>query len=111
MRLVKINAVLFAKMMKMLTAEDGATWTQIANATGLHRNTVGNYVREMYKQRVVYVCGWERDGRASYSIRVFKLGSERDVKRPVQTRAEIARRYKTKRKLKEQNAFLYGRAA
>lgn len=111
LRPVKINAFLFAKMLAYYKEGDLAI-DEVAEQTGLHISTVRNYTNELHRAGVVHIVQWKRDAGGRPSRRVFMLGGGKDAKRPTQTRAEIARRYKERYKqrvkLKEANEFLYG---
>lgn len=112
-RLVKINAFLFAKMLAYYKEGELAV-DEVAEQTGLHISTVRNYTNELHRAGVIHIVQWKRDAGGRPSRRVFMLGEGRDARRPTQTRAEIARRYKERYKqrvqMKEVNDFLYGGA-
>jgi predicted ArsR family transcriptional regulator len=115
MRLIKVNAIAFAKMMGCLM--EGATCKEVAEETGLHYMTALSYIRELHREGAVHVSGWQQDTRGSHTIRVYKVGRRKDAARPVKSRAEVVRRYREKKKrmlefskskLSGFNAFLYG---
>jgi len=115
MRLIKVNAIAFAKMMGCLM--EGATCKEVAEETGLHYMTALSYIRELHREGAVHVSGWQQDTRGSHTIRVYKVGRRKDAARPVKSRAEVVRRYREKKRQMEEfkkkrgtglNAFLYG---
>ena len=96
MRLIKVNAIAFAKMMGCLM--EGATCKEVAEETGLHYMTALSYIRELHREGAVHVSGWQQDTRGSHTIRVYKVGRRKDAARPVKSRAEVVRRYREKKK-------------
>ena len=98
MRLIKVNAIAFAKMMDALM--EGASCRQAAEESGLHYMTTLSYIRELHREGVVHVSGWLPDNRESCSIRVYKIGRKEDVPRPLKSRAEVTRRYREKKRLR-----------
>ena len=58
---MKINAMMFARMVKMLTDESGQSIYDIVDETGLHYITVQRYLRELHKAGAVYIRAWQKD--------------------------------------------------
>ena len=96
---MKINAMMFAKMMKLLTDESGQSIYDIMDETGLHYGTVQRYLRELYKEKVVYICAWQKDAHGRDAIRVYTIGSRADARRKRMTRAEKKARSRRKREM------------
>lgn len=96
MACVKLNASLFAMAVKMLMS--GPTTTkEISERTGLAHLTVLELLREMRRQKTVYVCGWLRDSGQHASIRVYSIGCEPDApKPPPLTDSQRNQRYRMK---------------
>jgi DNA-binding transcriptional regulator LsrR (DeoR family) len=85
-------------MIKMLM--DGCTCYTISDETGLHIVTVQSYLRAMHKEGVVHIMGWVKNSRGVDSTHIYKLGIGQDKPRAKMTRAEIAKRYRFKKRLR-----------
>ena len=85
-------------MIKMLM--DGCTCYTIRDETGLHIVTVQSYLRAMHKEGVVHIMGWVKNSRGVDSTHIYKLGIGQDKPRSKMTRADIAKRYRFKKRLR-----------
>ena len=97
--MIKMNELLYARMIRMLL--DGCTAHDIANETGLHIVTTQSYLRALHKEKAVHVIGWLKNSRGADTTKIFKVGAGEDKPRTIMTRAEIAKRYKFKQKLRK----------
>ena len=97
--MIKINAMMFAKMMKMLMDESGQSIYDIVDETGLHYITVQRYLRELYKEKVVYIRAWQKDAHGRDAIRIYAIGSREDARRKRLTGAERQARSRRKREM------------
>lgn len=98
---MKINAMMFAKMMRMLMDESGQSIYDIADETGLHYITVQRYLRHLYKEKVVYIRAWQQDAHGRDAIRVYAIGSRSDARRRKLTPAERQARSRRKKAMLE----------
>ena len=98
--MIRMNEILYARMINMLT--EGCTAHDVAYRTGLHIVTAQSYLRALHKEKVVYVMGWVKNSRGADTTKIYRLGKEQDKPREVLTRAEIAARYKFKQRLRKQ---------
>lgn len=96
-RIIKVNALSFAQLVKYMN-EGTYTCMELAELTGLHYVTVLQYTREMYRAKAAHIAMWEKDSWGRDALKVYKIGRGRDAKREVMTRAEIAARYRAKKK-------------
>lgn len=96
--MIKINELLYARMIKMLM--DGCTAYTISDETGLHVITVQSYLRALHKEGAVHIMGWVKNTRGVDSTHIYKLGIAEDKPRAKMTRAEIAKRYRFKQRLR-----------
>ena len=103
MPMIKLNGLLFARMVKMLL--DGATVHEIADETGLHKVTVTRYTRELHKARAVHIAHWEADSLGRECIKGYRIGDQRDV--PRQKRKTAAQRTALYRARKRQRVLLH----
>jgi hypothetical protein len=97
--MIKMNELLYARMIKMLL--DGASHYTIVAETGIHTATARTYLRALHKQRAVHVIGWIKNSRGADTTKIFKIGDGKDLPRTTMSRAEIAKRYKFKQKLRK----------
>ena len=96
-RIVKINAILQAQLIKLLL-EGNYTCMELAEMTGLHYVTVLQYTRELHRAGAAHISGWEKDSRGRDLAKIYKLGEGRDKARRKLTQVERQRAYRTKRK-------------
>lgn len=112
---VKMTPDKFAALLVAL-CEGEYNSRELADYSGLHYNTVLQYLRAMHEHKpsVVYICKWEKDALGRESLPIFKLqavpGSMSDVPRPRVPRTEQQRRYRSRKELRmDVNAALaYG---
>jgi hypothetical protein len=97
---VKMNAILTIRVIKLLFYNE-MTAHDIAEETGLHLVTVSRYVREMHKQKMAHIVGWEKDVKGRDATAVWKFGYGRDKPRAVVSAAERQRTYKQRLAQKE----------
>jgi len=94
--LVKVNAMSFAHLVKMLM--DGTrTARELAEETGLHVNTVYSYTKEMHKVKAVHIADWEKDTMGRDCMPVFMIGNKPDAKRQKVTIAQRAASYRARK--------------
>jgi len=108
-RLVKINAITQAKLIKLLL--DGTyTCAELAQETGLHYVTVLQYTRELHREGAVHIRAWEKDIHGRDSMKIYKLGAGRDAKRSKMTTYERQTRYRAKKKAMQHAQVMAGQA-
>ena len=78
------------------------TLLSIAEETGLHKATVGNYIRELHKVGMCHISGWEKDRLGRDCIPIFTWGFGVDKKRHKYSSAQRQARCRAKKKLEEQ---------
>ena len=96
-QIVKVNALSYAHLIRLLMDGD-YNCTELAEETGLHYVTVLHYTRELYKVKAIHIARWEPDCRGRHLIKVYKIGTAKDIKRPRMTRAERQQRARAKKK-------------
>lgn len=95
-RAVRINAILQARMVKMLLYESVSAH-DIAEETGLHVTTVSRYLRELHRAKVIHVIDWEKDSRGRDVTAVWRLGRNKpDKPRHRMTQAERQAAYRAR---------------
>lgn len=104
-RLIKVNAISQAKLIKLLIAGD-MTCAELSESTGLHYVTVLQYCRELHLAGAAYISRWERDRRGSPQVKVYKIGERPDAKRVSMTALQKTQRYRAKKKgIQQARAF------
>ena len=101
-KMVRVGHATMARAIKLLLDEP-STAEEIAEHTGLHKQTVYELMRAMRKQGAAHISAWDVDTRGRDAIAVFSLGPGRDKKRRALSRAEIAVRYRDRRRMKALN--------
>lgn len=96
-KITKINSLAFAQL--VLHMVDGMhTCEQLAELTGLHYVTVLQYTRDMWQAGACFIDHWEQDNLGRDALKVYKIGHGKDAKRHRQSDAQIARRYRAKKR-------------
>lgn len=103
----KINRFTQAKLIRLLL-EGGLSCQELADETGLHYVTVLDYTRELHRAGAAYIERWEDNGRGAHTIKVYKLGINKDAKRPRMTDKQRQERYRAKKKQMQINTLLAG---
>jgi DNA-binding IclR family transcriptional regulator len=92
----RLNAVLFAMLMEELTAGP-STWQELADHTGLSRNTIWSFIRALRARGLVHIACWEPDPRGALKRAAFSFGKKPDAPRPKLTKTQISQRYRARR--------------
>lgn len=88
---VRLNSMSFAKLTALLM-EGAYGRIELAELTGLHRETVINYCKAMKREGLIHVCDWEQDRTGRWSIAILKLGKKPDVPKPAPKASTIIKR-------------------
>jgi hypothetical protein len=96
-RVIKINAISFAKMCRLMMPGI-YTMDQLAEKTGLHKVTVMHYARELHREKVCHIARYATDSLGRQNTIIYQLGKGEDAKRVSKSRAEIAKRYRLRKK-------------
>lgn len=83
-----------------LLLDGPCTAQEISDETGLHKSTVYELLRSLRKAKAAHISAWEPDSMGRDQIAVFSLGPGRDVRRRALTRAQIAKNYRDRKRLK-----------
>jgi transcription initiation factor IIE alpha subunit len=102
MALIKVNALSYAKMLSALI-DDKLSYKGLAKRTGLNYTTVRDYVNAMHKERVVHICGFNRDTINRDNERLWKFGRNRDADRRLLTHAERQHKPRSNREKHSEN--------
>lgn len=108
-RHVKVGAMSYALMVRLML--DGElSIRELAEQTGLHSVTVGQYTREMHRAGACYICAWQQDRRDRDTIRIYKIGVGKDAKRRKLSDRERQRRHREAKAGRIASVFLLGAA-
>ena len=88
---------------KLLQDRVSVTSYELAEHTGWHLLTAQSLLRALHKQRCVHVVGWLKDPLGRDTTRIYAVGDGHDRPRSNLTRAEIARRYRERKRRLEKN--------
>jgi hypothetical protein len=72
--------------------------TELEAITGVGNALSSRILKALRDRGVLYVSGWRPDGRGRMTIREYRLGFEPDEPCPKMSRAEVVRRYMSKRR-------------
>ena len=96
-QVVRVNALAFANLIRALL--DGTmTRAEIVEYTGLHYNTVGDYLRELHRVGATHIVMWENNTRGHAVHPVYKLGRGSNVKQPRLTPSQRQARWRSKQR-------------
>ena len=95
---VKVNALSFGLMLQYLIEHPNSGLQELADHAGLHYMTVGTWTRAWHQLKLIHISGWDKDSYGRPNVRLFTFGPGTDAKRPRQTDAQIARRYRANKK-------------
>lgn len=105
-KMAKINPVMFSKLMYLLQRGTFSR-LELAERTGLHPLTVGDYTRELHKHGVIYIREWDQDSLGRWSIARYTLGMANDTVKPsALTAAQIRRKYVARKKAEAASKFV-----
>lgn len=93
---VKVGALTYAQLVLHML-EGVYNCQELAEMTGLHYVTVLQYTRELHAAGAAHICAWEKDQLGRDSIKIYKLGKGRNVRREKLSPAQRAERYRAKR--------------
>ena len=93
---VKVNAMSFAHLVKLLL--DGTrTADELAEESGLHKQTVYIYTRQLHSKKAVFIADWEQDRLVRDCKPIFMIGCKPDAKRHKLSPAERAANYRARK--------------
>jgi len=101
----RVNQDAYARVIKEITNEP-CTLRHLEEVTGLHLVTLYRLFRIFKKHKLVYISAWEPDSRGRDAHPVFTFGQGRDKPKFRMSRAEIARRYRERKKRKASTEIL-----
>jgi len=96
----KVNAVKMAQTL-MLLNEGPVTASQLATQVNIHLVTAQSWLRELYRQGVIYIHAWLPDSLGRDCTPVYAInrdGLDVDTPRRTTKRAEIAKRYRERKR-------------
>jgi hypothetical protein len=74
----------YSRILAALTRQGGLTREELSRAAYVGMSTLsgGGYLRELRRQRLIYISGWRRSASGAFSIPQFSLGACPDFPRP-----------------------------
>lgn len=98
-RKLRVNAHHQALLIRLLY-ERGGTFYDLADATGLHYNTVRSYVNELYRHDLAYISAWTTDGAGHRNRPIYSFGYKAaDAPKPRRlTPTERSRNYRMRKR-------------
>ena len=99
------NAKITLRMQTALKAS-GHTYDDLVTVSGLAKESVARWVKQMRELGVVHICAWNDDVRGRKIVPVFRWGEKADMPRPGRrwTAAETMARMRARRKAEVQAA-------
>lgn len=64
------------------------TAKELAFEVGVHHVTAYRIIRALKDQKLLHICGWDKDSLGRVNVPIYKFGTGRDVKRVRKTAAE-----------------------
>ena len=94
-----VTHMTYAKVMKVII-DDPMPAKELAGEVGISPITAYRILRALKTQKVVHICGWEKDRLGRHQIPVYKFGEGRNKTRPKMTGAERTQAYRARRQSK-----------
>ena len=95
---VRVNAIAIAELMIGLQDACHTMW-ELADMSGLAIGTVRNYCNTLHRRGIVHIADWREDAKGGRTLKVFALGSGKDMPKPKpQPKTEGCRRWRAKQK-------------
>lgn len=109
-KMTRIGALTSALLIEALI--DGATCHELAERSGMHYKTVLDYTQALRRVGAIYVYGYDTTARGIPGARIFRLGREKDARKPnpIGVR-ERSRRYRERCKNRNLTHLIAGTAA
>jgi DNA-binding transcriptional ArsR family regulator len=93
----KVSYIVLAQTMKALI-EGPVTSHELAEITGIHQITAGEWLRSLRKEGAVHISGWLPDSMDRDVTAVYSIGKGRDKPRRKLTPSERQARYRAKKR-------------
>lgn len=108
--MMKVNAMAYAHLIKAMMPGD-LTMHELAEETGLHYQTVRDYVNAMHKAGVAHITRFDPDSRGRHTVKIFQLGEGKDAKRIRMTQAERQQAHRARERVRMNPLLQLGRIA
>lgn len=92
----RVKAVTISYLLEALLSGP-QTIKDLTEVTGLHRTTVGDYIRAFRRRKIMHIADWEADATGRDKTPVFKLGRGKDMRRRRMTAEEVRLRDKQRK--------------
>lgn len=76
------NSALISLRMQQHITKAAAGYAELMEVSGLSRESVEHWIRQMRKVGAVHVSGYEADDRGRYCMPMFRFGPGEDAERP-----------------------------
>lgn len=95
---MRVNAIAITEL--MIGLQDGChSMLELAEMTGLSIQTVRLYCKTMHRKKIVHIADWSEDAKGGRTLKVFALGSGKDMPKPKRlTATQTCARYRAKQK-------------
>lgn len=70
------------RLRQLMLDEQPRSCAQAGPALGISESSAGHAMKELHRRKLVYVLTYARAGKTSNWTRVFKIGNEKDARRP-----------------------------
>lgn len=95
-RQTRLSRYSFAAILKEMQAGP-STVSDLQRASGMTSRYLMAMLREMRKQGVAHVSGWEKDAIGRVGVAAWSLGAGKDARRPNKPRQQVNRDYRASR--------------
>ena len=94
----KVNALSFGRMVLYFMEHGDASVEELHHDTGLHPNTIREWLHAWRKLGVAHIGSWDRDCRGRPTIMRYKWGPGKDAKRPSLSMKQVRLNYIARQK-------------
>lgn len=78
---------------------EGCSVNELSEQSGLAKQTIRRYLRELQKNKVIHISEWTEDARGVCTVKVWAFGDKPDAKKPQpKTAKEACAKYRAKMK-------------
>ena len=98
--MIKGNAFHITQMLASIQNE-ALTARELIEQSGLDRDTVYMWIRELHRVRLIHVERWDKDACGRYVIAAYRWGLRRDARRIYADRNARVRQWRARKKAAE----------
>lgn len=100
-KLAKVNAMTFGRMLLYFVEHGDASVEEIREDTGLHPNTIREWLVAWKRLGIIHIGSWDKDVRGRPTIMRYHWGKGGDAKRPSLPMKQVRLNYIARQRAKK----------